>query len=44
MIYIYVCINFFRYMLSLNASDYSDDELYNILIDRGIIKEEEKNT
>ncbi|WP_035778117.1 S-layer homology domain-containing protein [Clostridium butyricum] len=37
-------INFFRYMLSLNASDYSDDELYNILIDRGIIKEEEKNT
>ena len=31
-------------MLSLNASDYSDDELYNILIDRGIIKEEEKNT
>lgn len=36
-------INFFRYMLSRDVIDYSEDELYDVLIDRGIIKNEERN-
>ena len=36
-------INFFKYMLSRNMSDYSEDELYEILMDRGIITKEERN-
>lgn len=36
-------INFFKYMLSRDMSDYSEDELYEILIDRGIVKKEERN-
>lgn len=36
-------INFFRYMLSPDLHNYSEDEIYNMLIDRGIIKKEERN-
>ena len=37
-------VNFFRYMLSREASYLSDEELYNNLIERGILKEEERNS
>ena len=36
-------INFFKYMLSPELHDYSEDEIYSMLIDRGILKEEERN-
>lgn len=36
-------INFFKYMLSPEIRNYSEDEMYNMLIDRGIIKKEERN-
>lgn len=36
-------VNFFRYMLSREAADCSDDELYDFLIERGILKKEEQN-
>lgn len=36
-------INFFRYMLSSEMNSYSDDDLYNFLINKGIISSEEKN-
>ncbi|MGN0143981.1 MAG: PepSY domain-containing protein [Clostridium sp.] len=36
-------INFFRYMLSSEMNGYSDDDLYNFLINKGIISKEEKD-
>lgn len=36
-------VNFFRYMLSREAADCSDEELYDFLIERGIMKKEEQN-
>ena len=36
-------INFFRYMLSSRMNSYSDDDLYNMLMNKGIISSEEKN-
>lgn len=36
-------INFLKYMLSPEIRNYSEDEMYNMLIDRGIIKKEEHN-
>lgn len=36
-------INFLKYMFSSDASNYTEDEFYEMLIDRGIINKEERN-